>query len=156
LLQCIPLIGAASCVANGVSNQRLTLLPLVLWWCVLVFGLGYEHLGLNRRWVVTAIAGPAIAFGSCVTSFAGVSYDYEHCDPSMSSTSANGDKVVDLAEIRYRCGGIAGADRAAIETGLIVAAVVLLMAVDAWRLAKQQNLDIEALERGQPDGGLPE
>jgi hypothetical protein len=139
LLQCIPMLGAASCVASGATNQALVILPVMLWWLVLVFGLGYEYLGLRRRWILAAIAGPAIAFGSCFASFAGVSYDFEHCGGGTGPAD-------------YHCGGIHGADRAAVETGLVVAGATLLFAVDVWRLAKQQNLDVDALERGEPDG----
>jgi hypothetical protein len=133
LLQCIPLLGAASCIANGASGQRLPELPFFLWWSVFIFGLGYEHLGFRRQWVLAAIVGPVLAVASCGASFAGVSYDFEHC----SGSSSFGD---------YHCGGLAGADRASIQTGLVVAAITLLLAVDVWRLSAGQTPEAAASE----------
>jgi hypothetical protein len=62
------------------------------------------------------LAGPCLAFGSCFASFSGAGFDYEHHDNNTLATTQ-------------------AADRASVQTGLIVMAAVLFLAVDAWRLA---------------------
>jgi hypothetical protein len=119
LLQCIPLLAAGGCVVNGASNQQGAFAALILWWAALFWGLGYFYVGRRARWrgVVALAAGPLLAYSACTASFAGVSYDYEHSYRTPSAAPIN------------------EANRASVQTGLIVAAAVLLMAVDAWRLA---------------------
>jgi hypothetical protein len=84
----------------------------------LFWGFGYVYLGQRARLhaILALVLGPILAFGSCTASFAGVGIDYEH--PYYNSPAT-----------------IQAANRAAVQTGLIVAAAVLFLAVDAWRLA---------------------
>jgi hypothetical protein len=118
-LQCIPLLAAGGCVFNGASNQQGTFPAFILWWAALFWGLGYFYVGRRARWrgVVALAAGPLLAYSACTASFAGVSYDYEHASRTTSPAAIN------------------EANRASVQTGLIVAAAVLILAVDAWRLA---------------------
>ena len=46
----------------------------------LLWGLGYVYLGrlARSRMALALVAGPLLAFGSCVASFNGVRYDHEH------------------------------------------------------------------------------
>ena len=135
LLQCFPLIGAASCVFGGGIGPPLTIIPFFLWWSVLFWGFGYVYLRRVTRFLLTLLLGPVLAFGSCFASFSGVNYDFEHC-PTYG----------------YPCSDVKSASRAAVQTGLIVAAAVLLLAVDAWRLAEADNA---ALDAAQPPDGEP-
>ena len=138
LLQCIPSIGAASCVLNGASGQHLTILPLFLWWSVLGWGFGYLYLGKSARFLLVLLLGPVLAIGGCFASFHGVTYDFEHC-PTVLAPG-------------YDCNGLSSADQSSVGTGLIVAAGVLILAVDAWRLAEAHNL---ALDAPEGSGGEP-
>lgn len=117
LLQCIPLLGAGSCIANGATDLGFDWV-VFLWWSVLLWGLGYAYLDRMRRFLVWGLAGPLLAIGSCFASFSGVSYDFEHNTRSEDRPAAN---------------------RAAVQTGLLVSLAVLLLAVDAARLAAARN-----------------
>ena len=121
VLQCIPLLGAASCFAYGTSDQKAGGAGL-LWFAVLLWGLGYAYLGRWRRFVAVLLLGPVFAFTSCVASFSGVRYDFEH--PYENTVSE-----------------VESANRASFQEGLIISAAVLLLAVDAWRLAAARNAE---------------
>src|SRR5947209_209986 len=81
LLQCLPLLSAASCVGGGIDDHvrdpgyfRVLLaaqLTLLLW------GLGYFYLGQMRRLVTSLLLGPAVALlGFAVaTAYFNVLYD---------------------------------------------------------------------------------
>jgi len=140
LLQCVPLVGAASCAANGASSQQFYF-EILLWWSVLFWGFGYIYLRRFRRFAVVFLAGPVLAFSACFASFRGVTYDYEHCS---NSSNSNG----------YKCNDLASANIASVQTGLIVAALILFVAVDTWRLAAAHNraIDDDDPEQPAPDG----
>ncbi|HTE83598.1 MAG TPA: hypothetical protein VK821_02610 [Dehalococcoidia bacterium] len=121
LLQCIPLLGAGTCLARAASNQG-TGYWIFLWFSVCLWGVGYFYLGRIRRGLLLFLLGPVLAFTSCFASNHGVDYDYEHCYPGRVNPCPAGD-----------------ANRASVETGLIVGAAVLIVAVDTWRLAERQN-----------------
>jgi hypothetical protein len=117
-LQCIPLLAAGACILNGATDQEGSALACLLWWSALFWGFGYVYLFplARRRMLVTLVAGPLLAFGGCTAIFSGVSYDFEHPYNAREADKAD-------------------ADRASVQTGLLLAAAVLLLAVDAWRLA---------------------
>ena len=124
MLQGIPVLGAAGCIANGATNQHAQGWALLLWLSVLLWGIGYMYVGALGRAAIVFFAGPALAFASCTASFSGVSYDYEHASKSQDSS---------------------GADRASIQTGLLVGIAVMILAVDAVRLAAARN---DAIDNG--------
>jgi hypothetical protein len=128
LLQCLPMLGAASCIASSATNQNLAILPVLLWWlAVFAWGCGYWYLGRTRRAVAAVLIGPALALGSCTILFQGGAVcGFEHCADSSATL-----------------GGARQADAPSIETGLIIASATLIAAEEVWRLAKQQNLDVQ-------------
>jgi hypothetical protein len=130
VLQCIPLLAAAGCIASGASDQSASALSCILWWSALLWGLGYVYLGrpARVRAILALVLGPVLAFGACSASFSGVDFDYEH--PYRTNSRAT----------------IQAANRAAVQTGLIVAAMVLFLAVDAWRLASLMPAEIPESE----------
>lgn len=135
LLQCIPLLGAAACFSFGVNDQHLNDqqggAEAWLWFSVLFWGFGYLYLARWRRFWSVFLVGPVFAFSSCTASFSGVTYDWER--PWYSCHY--GEKT--------NCAALQSANRASIQEGLIIAAAVLLLAVDAWRLAAAHNATAE-------------
>ena len=124
MLQCVPLLGAAGCFANGANDQHSQGAAFLLWGSILFWGLGYLYVGALVRFTVTVLAGPILAVAACSGSFAGVHYDYEH-------------------DIRNRPSyphDVGAADRASIQTGIILSLAVMLLAVDAARLAAAKNV----------------
>lgn len=119
MLQCVPLLGAAGCVANGTTDQRSVGVSLLLWTSVLLWGLGYLYVGAFKRLILAVLAGPVLAITACSASFSGVSYDYEHGGNARNDVDA--------------------ANRASIQTGAIIALAVMVLAVDAARLAVARN-----------------
>ncbi len=120
-LQCIPLLGAGACVANGASDQGAQGWALLLWFSVLFWGIGYFYVGALPRAAAAVLLGPVLAIGACTASFSGVTYDYEHGETDPAQVSS--------------------ANRASAQTGLIVSLVVMMMAVDAARLAAARTRD---------------
>jgi hypothetical protein len=137
-LQCIPLVGAAGCAAEGVTNQHFG--PGIFFWLAILFwGFGYRYLRHMGRFVAALLIGPLFALSSCVASLKGVSYDYEH---SYKYTNPNPN---DSAYQQSYQSEIDSANRASFQEALTIAGAVLLLSVDAWRLAALHN---ERLARG--------
>jgi hypothetical protein len=121
-LQCIPLLAAGGCVVNGAGNQQAWFVAFLLWWSVLFWGLGYLYLGgfRNPRTVFALAFGPICSFVAWRLCFSDVTYGY-------------------IVFLHSTPGDPSDANRACIQTGLIIAAAVLLLAVDAWRLAARRE-----------------
>lgn len=134
--QCIPLVAAAGCASIGASNQNLGA-DLLLWLAAGFWGFGYLYLGRTVRFIAALLIGPLFAMSSCSASFNGVAYDYEH--PYTYQNDPN----------RYKT-DIATANRASFQEALIISAAVLLLSVDAWRLAVLQNAQLDRDALPQP------
>jgi hypothetical protein len=136
LFQCIPLLGAVSCFASGLSDQNGDL--WLLWFGALFWGFGYLVLRRWGRFLLAFVIGPIFAFTSCTASFQGVRFDYEHSYEYRTPAA--------------RHAAAADANRASIQEGLVIAGATLLLAVDAWRLAAARNAepDRESLPEPEP------
>jgi hypothetical protein len=125
LLQCLPLVSAASCVAGGIDDHvrdpgyfRLLLatqLTLLLW------GLGYLYLGYVRRWVTSLLLGPAVTLLGFV--LAQVYFNILYDAPFFGGEGPQPPNVR------------AAVDGTLIASGIIIAIAVCVEAADAWRLA---------------------
>jgi hypothetical protein len=133
-LQCIPLVAAAGCAAQGVTNQNFGI-GILFWVTILFWGFGYRYIGRMGRFVAALLIGPLFAMTSCVASLKGVSYDYEHSYKYTNSNSPDPSYQTDVNS----------ANRASYQEALTIAGAVLLLSVDAWRLAALHN---ERLARG--------
>jgi hypothetical protein len=131
-LQCIPLVGAAGCAAEGATNQNFGI-GIVFWLAILFWGFGYRYIGRMGRFTAALLIGPLFALSSCVASLKGVSYDYEH---SYKYTNTSPDDTAYQSEI-------GSANRASFQEALTIAGAVLLLSVDAWRLAALYNARLE-------------
>jgi hypothetical protein len=120
-LQCIPLLGAAGCFINGASDQNSLGTALLLWVSILFWGLGYLYVGAFGRLAIVVLGGPILAIGACLASSSTATYDY---------VPADGEN--DPADVR-------SANRASIQTGIIVTLAVMILAVDAARVAAAHN-----------------
>lgn len=146
-LQCIPLVAAAGCAAEGATNQNFGL-GIVFWLTILCWGFGYCYIGRMGRFVAVLLIGPLFALTSCTASLKGVSYDYEH---SYKYTTPNPNDPQYDSSLQSQ---IDSANRASYQEALIIAGAVLILSVDAWRLAALHN---ERLARSAflPSGTSP-
>ncbi len=138
LLQCIPLLGAAECMTAAATDQQPGMIGLLMF-SLLFWGIGYLYLGRLVRGLVIFLVGPVFAFSTCTASIQGVRFDYEH-SYEYRTPAARHAAAVD-------------ANRASAQEGLIIAGTVLLLAVDAWRLAAVHNASLQTGERLEPEPG---
>ncbi len=124
LLQCIPLLGAAGCIAEGANGSNVA---GVLGWSLLFWGIGYLYLGRRLRAPLTILAGSVFAFASC-TAFVLTRTDFEH---PYDYTPATKQEAITGNRPDY------------LEEGLLIVSAVLLLAVDAWRLTAAHNAALE-------------
>jgi hypothetical protein len=124
VLQCLPLLLAGGCTANAVTNEQtywstcILLIPALLW------GLGYLYLGRGGRFLAAFVLGPIYIFVTLyVNEVTGAYFDFEHFSVDYAS--------VDVLQ---------RANRFMLQEAVMIAAAVLILAVDAWRLAEDHNL----------------
>jgi len=131
LLQCIPLLGASSCYWYAAKPEDVTTVvnPLVIF--LLFWGLGYAYVGRGGRFLLTFVCGPLFFLVSCGVVSSGVQVDFEHGPTTLTTAEAN--------SVRS----------AAVTEGLILSGVILLLAVDALRLAAAHNASLQQAGRGQ-------
>lgn len=115
-LQCIPLLAASGCASAGITNQSSSGIALVLWISALFWGLGYLYLGRTYRFLLALVLGPVYAFATFFYSMIGAHFDFEHGRGDPASASA-----------------------ALIQEGLLIGALVLMLTIDALRLAADHN-----------------
>ena len=125
-LQCIPLVAAAGCAAEGATDQNFGL-GILFWFAILFWGFGYLYIRHMTRFVAALLIGPLFALSSCVASLKGVSYDYEHSYRYTGSIDSTGRSEINSA------------NRASFQEALTIAGAVLLLSVDAWRLTALHN-----------------
>jgi hypothetical protein len=134
LLQCIPLLGTSSCFTYAARPNDVVDTVNPLFFFLLFWGLGYAYVRHGNRFAFTFMGGPLFFFVSCgVVSSGAASIDFEH-GPTTLTTSQ-------VADVRH----------AALTEGLLLCGLVLLLAVDAWRLAAAHNARLD--QPGESDGG---
>jgi hypothetical protein len=134
ILQSLPMLGATSCAANGFANETPGLW-LFLWIGVIAWGLGYAYLGRIKRFALVFLIGPFFAYFSCGASLQGAHFpDYEH--------SGSGNSTYKYTD----------ANMASFQEALIIAGAELILIVDAWRLAEENNAEVEDEEARKKAG----
>jgi len=105
----------------------ILLIPGLLW------GVGYLYLGRLGRFFAAFVLGPIYVFATVyINEVTGAYFDFEHFSSDYASTST-----------------LERASRFMLQEAVMIVAAVLFLAVDAWRLAADHNLQLrESKDKG--------